>query len=221
VSNEHLTTEELAQHIKYDVRTIRERLKDSALLEGTHYIRPFGGRRILFVWQAIERDIDKASRAAPIATTLAHGEEQMFDEIALRYRLVSPVQGIKRLKLRRTDVNPFSLEEVQLLLKTIRRDYLLVCCFTGMRSGEVDGLQWKYIDFECRLILVRETRVLGEDEYARIDSSQREIQMSTPVYEALKRQEAAVRIRCVIRPRRFGSALEKIRNGLGSSALVF
>jgi hypothetical protein len=53
----YLTTEELAGRIKYDVRTIRERLKDSVLLEGTHYLRPFGGRKILYVWEAIERDM--------------------------------------------------------------------------------------------------------------------------------------------------------------------
>ena len=52
-----LTTEELSARIKYDVRTIRERLKDSVLLEGVHYIRPFGGRKILFLWEAIARDI--------------------------------------------------------------------------------------------------------------------------------------------------------------------
>ena len=40
---EYLTTEELSKRIHYDVRTIRERLKDSVLIEGTHYIRPFGG----------------------------------------------------------------------------------------------------------------------------------------------------------------------------------
>ena len=32
-------------------------MKDSVLLEGTHYIRPFGGRKILYVWEAIERDM--------------------------------------------------------------------------------------------------------------------------------------------------------------------
>ena len=53
----YLTTEELSARIKYDVRTIRERLKDSVLLEGTHYVRPFGGRKILFVWERIERDM--------------------------------------------------------------------------------------------------------------------------------------------------------------------
>lgn len=69
----YLTTEELATRIKYDVRTIRERLKDSKLLEGTHYIRPFGGRKILFIWEAIERDIGDRSRPSPVAIPLADG----------------------------------------------------------------------------------------------------------------------------------------------------
>lgn len=53
----YLTTDELSSLIKYDSRTIRERLKDSVLLEGTHYIRPFGGRKILYIWEHIERDM--------------------------------------------------------------------------------------------------------------------------------------------------------------------
>lgn len=53
----YLTTEALSQRIHYDVRTIRDRLKDSVLLEGVHYFRPFGGRKILYVWEAIERDM--------------------------------------------------------------------------------------------------------------------------------------------------------------------
>jgi len=53
----YLTTEELANRIKYDPRTIRERLKDAVLIEGTHYIRPFGGRKILYIWERIECDM--------------------------------------------------------------------------------------------------------------------------------------------------------------------
>jgi hypothetical protein len=60
----YLTTEELAELIKYDARTIRNRLKDSVLLEGIHYIRPFGGRKILFLREAIERDIGAHQRSS-------------------------------------------------------------------------------------------------------------------------------------------------------------
>lgn len=64
----YLTTEELSERIKYDPRTIRQRLKDSVLLEGTHYIRPFGGRKILYIWEAIETDmLGNNSTAIPMA----------------------------------------------------------------------------------------------------------------------------------------------------------
>jgi len=53
----YLTTKELSSKIKYDPRTIRNRLKDSVLLEGIHYIRPFGGRKILYIWEKIETDM--------------------------------------------------------------------------------------------------------------------------------------------------------------------
>jgi len=53
----YLTTDELSGVIKYDSRTIRDRLKDSVLIEGIHYIRPFGGRKILYIWEHIERDM--------------------------------------------------------------------------------------------------------------------------------------------------------------------
>jgi hypothetical protein len=53
----YLTTEELSEVIKYDKRVIREKLKDSVLFEGIHYIRPFGGRKILFIWERIEEEM--------------------------------------------------------------------------------------------------------------------------------------------------------------------
>lgn len=62
----YLTTEELSSRIKYDQRTIRERLKDSVLLEGEHYVRPFGGRKILYLWENIERDMSIVSRVQAI-----------------------------------------------------------------------------------------------------------------------------------------------------------
>lgn len=66
MASTYLTTEQLAVRIQYDARTIRERLKDSVLLEGVHYIRPFGGRKILYVWEVIEHDMRLASAESGI-----------------------------------------------------------------------------------------------------------------------------------------------------------
>ncbi len=121
--------------------------------------------------------------------------KQILNEAADRHGF-PPIGSLKPLKIRKSDVQPFSLAEVETILATVRadyRDYLLVRFLTGMRSGEADGLKWRYVDFEHRLILVREAFVLGEDEYTKTDGSQRDIQMSTPVLEALRRQETATR----------------------------
>jgi hypothetical protein len=66
----YLTTDELSSRIKYDARTIRERLKDSVLLEGIHYLRPFGGRKILYVWDAIERDMKVSSLSQKLSLNI-------------------------------------------------------------------------------------------------------------------------------------------------------
>lgn len=69
----HLTTDELSSRIKYDSRTIRDRLKDSVLLEGRHYIRPFGGRKTLYIWENIERDMASHSMGNTAAIPMANG----------------------------------------------------------------------------------------------------------------------------------------------------
>jgi integrase len=117
---------------------------------------------------------------------------QIINEAADRFDFRTPFEKIKPLKCRKVDIQPFKLEEVKLILDTVRSDfknYFMVRFFTAMRTGEVDGLKWKFIDFERRLILVRETIVLGKEEYTKNDGSQRDIRMSQIVYDALKEQE--------------------------------
>lgn len=121
---------------------------------------------------------------------------QILNEAADRFEFTTAYRNIKPLKVPRSDIVPFNLEEVQAILATVRadfKDYYTVRFFTGMRTGEIDGLKWKYVDFERRQILVRETIVGGEEDITKTDGSQREIQMSEIVYQALRRQEKATR----------------------------
>ena len=116
---------------------------------------------------------------------------QIINEAADRFEFTSPTTNIKKLKQPKTDVDPFNLTDVQRILATCRADYknyFTTRIFTGMRTGEVHGLQWQYVDFDLRIIRVRETFVMGEDEYTKTDGSQRDIQMSQPVFDALKAQ---------------------------------
>jgi len=69
----YLTTDELAKRIKYESRTIRETLKDSVLLEGVHYFRPFGGRKILYIWERVEELMLEHAGVAPLSYPINKG----------------------------------------------------------------------------------------------------------------------------------------------------
>ena len=121
---------------------------------------------------------------------------QILNEAADRFEFNTPFRNVKPLKMQKSDVEPFTLDEVTRILSTVRADfksYFIVRFFTGMRTGEVDGLKWKYVDFANRQILVRQTLVRGEEDYTKTDGSQREIQMSSLVFDALTTQAEVTR----------------------------
>lgn len=114
-------------------------------------------------------------------------------EAADRHNFNTPFVGIKQLRVPKTDVDPFSLDEVNLLINNVRpdfRNYYTVRFFTGMRTGEIDGLKWQYVNLERKEIYIRETIVLGKEDTTKTIESQRTIQMSKPVYDALKSQHS-------------------------------
>jgi integrase len=128
-----------------------------------------------------------ASRINHIMTPL----RMMLNEAADRYEFSSPYRGIKSLNVPRTDVEPFTLEEVQQIIQRVREDfrqYYTVRFFTGMRTGEIDGLIWENVDFGRRQILVHQALVRGQVVPTKTDGSFRSIDMSQPVFDALKAQ---------------------------------
>lgn len=137
-------------------------------------------------------------KATPLSSSrinrIINPMRQILNEAADRFDFRTPFQNIKQLKVKKSDVDPFTLDEVKAIIANVREDfrhYFTVRFFTGLRTGEVHGLQWKYVDFDRREIRIRETFVLGEDEYTKTDSSQRDIQMSQVVFDALKEQQKA------------------------------
>lgn len=127
------------------------------------------------------------SRVNHVMTAL----KQIVDEAADRFNFTTPFTNIKRLKIKKSDVNPFTLDEVNHIINHCREDfrnYFTVKFFTGMRPAELHGLKWKYVDFQKRLIMVRETIVDDHEETPKTEDSARDIQMTPPVYAALKSQ---------------------------------
>ena len=110
-----------------------------------------------------------------------------------RHGLQSPGRTLKRLKQGRTEVMPFSLEEVELLIARIREDYrpyLTVRLLTGLRTGEADGLQWEDIDFAAGHFRVERTHSRNGDGGTKTEGSRRVIPMVPQVRAAFEAQRA-------------------------------
>ncbi|WP_411688318.1 Arm DNA-binding domain-containing protein [Acinetobacter indicus] len=131
----------------------------------------------------------KASRINQIMTPL----RMILNDAAERYEFESPYKNINNLKESKSEVTPFSLEEVHKILTTVREDfrpYYTIRFFTGMRTSEIDGLQWKNIDLQRREIHIREALVNGVLGGTKTYGSDRTIQMSDRVYQAFLQQKS-------------------------------
>lgn len=130
-----------------------------------------------------------ASRINHIMTPL----RMVLTEASERFDFDSPWKNIKPISEPKSNVSPFTLEEVMLIINNVRADYkpyYIVRFFTGMRTGEIDGLPWKNIDFERRQIIVDQAVVNGVIGETKTSGSNRIIQMNQLVYDALIGQQS-------------------------------
>jgi integrase len=115
----------------------------------------------------------------------------LLTEAATGFQVPNPFDGVKRLAVEQPDIHPFNLEEVAVLLAGVRPDfhnYYAVRFFTGMRPGEVDGLQWADLDWVNGKIRVRRTRFRGQNNAPKTKYSTRDIDILPPVRLALENQ---------------------------------
>lgn len=73
MNHTYISVEELAARLGYKPDSINRRMVGTVLLEGVHFVRPLGGRKRLFIWDVIERDMFAGfNRSAPVIP-LANG----------------------------------------------------------------------------------------------------------------------------------------------------
>jgi len=89
------------------------------------------------------------------------------------------------------EMNPFNLEEIQLILNTATgwfRNFIGVAFFTGARTGEVIALEWSDINFEENTISINKTRSAGYTKKPKTKSSIRTIDMLSQAEIFLREQ---------------------------------
>lgn len=185
---------------------VRWKISYKKIIRGTldNYLIPEFGSHVL---SAVERPAILKFRA-DLARLTRDGERllsndrinhiltplrMILEEAAARYEFPNPFFKIKPLKVEQSQVDPFSIEEVQKIVSHVRpdfRNYYIVRFFSGLRTGEIDGLRWDCVDFERRTISVSETIVQGRKETPKTQSSYRDVSMSGPVFDSLSAQKS-------------------------------
>lgn len=69
----YLSAEQLSERIPYCARYINEVLRDREFIEGIHYIRPFNGRKVVYIWEAIEESMLQPHAGVQQGVPLASG----------------------------------------------------------------------------------------------------------------------------------------------------
>lgn len=61
----YLTSAMLAERLNYSTRHVREYVTKHSLIEGYHYVRAPGGRKLLYIWERIEETLGQTDTDLP------------------------------------------------------------------------------------------------------------------------------------------------------------
>lgn len=103
----------------------------------------------------------------------------------------NPLSLVKTVKVEKTTINPFSMNEIKLILENSTgqdRNFFALGFMSGMRSGEMIGLKWNDIDFSKAEISVSRSRKMGVDGKTKTLSSNRVIDIIDSLIPYLKDQ---------------------------------
>jgi len=128
--------------------------------------------------------------AASRANTILQPMREMLAQ-ACREGVIprDPGSAVKRLKVAKTKVQPFSEEDLALALANIDehyRPFFIVQAFTGARPNELLALRWSDIDWVNHQISISKGRVRGYEGLPKTSSGERLVPMTKPVDDALK-----------------------------------
>lgn len=109
---------------------------------------------------------------------------------------VNPTSKIEALPHQKEPPDPFEQPEAEAITAELRRldpahgDFAEFRFFTGMRTGELFGLQWSSVDFRRKQVMVREAFVRGEQKDSVKTGRVRFVDLNSRALAALKRQKA-------------------------------
>ena len=124
--------------------------------------------------------------------------KQVF-ELAVRDKLIAdnPCNAIDRASYQRPAPDPFTLDEVRLILASLKIsqheqvfNFNEFMFFTGLRTSEGIALLWSHVDFVRSEVLIEQVNVYDEEIDSTKTSVSRKVRLTSVALAALKRQKA-------------------------------
>lgn len=117
-------------------------------------------------------------------------------------RVKDPTEGIANQKTQKAKPDPFTPDEVELILSELAKrhgaeiaDYFAFSFFAGLRASEQIALQWDDVDLRQKSVLIWRTRVMLQDKERTKTNVERMVELNSRALEVLQRQRARTAIR--------------------------
>jgi integrase len=209
VPRDKMTVAELVRKWKENYLAVQQqlgRLKPSTMrsyqsnLDG--HIAPFFGAmplaevRLASVQEFIKALLGKGLSPKTIGNVIVILKEMFKHAVQWGHLDANPVQYVERPRGEDKETDVFTPDEIRRLLDAQEeplRTLLLTAVLTGMRQGELFGLQWEDIDFVKHLIHVRRSLWHGTLGTPKSRRSRRAIDMTPTLEQALQQRSATRR----------------------------
>lgn len=184
----HYATHELGENCG---KTAKVRKAYESILQ--RYVTSDWGSKTLPSVKAIA--VEEWLKQLPLANGSKAKVREVFGAIfrhGIRHELcsVNPIQSVRQVRKRATEPDILEPGETAAVLKELDgiepvRTAFLAAALTGMRRGELFGLQWQDLDLDRGTVHVRRSVVDGVEGPPKTDSSRRPLPLSGEVCAAL------------------------------------
>lgn len=112
-----------------------------------------------------------------------------------------PTAGIENLKVQRPGPDPFTPEEVEVVLAQLRRtegddmaDWFEFAFFAGLRTSEQIALRWQSVDLRQHTVVIHEVRVMAKDKDRTKTHAARHVELNSRAAAVIERQRARTQL---------------------------
>lgn len=116
--------------------------------------------------------------------------------------LRNPTDGIDNAKVQAKLPDPFDVEEVEVILSVLKRDfgeetadYFEFAFFAGLRNSEQIALLWPDVDFRKQHTRIHRSRVLAKDKERTKTGYARDVELNARAFAVLERQRARTQLK--------------------------